>query len=448
MDATTEATQIEDIVRSYIEDNGSLVVYSHDKEFVGQIAQVLQDKLSLSKDTLYSSEDETSIYNVLQRCMERDLPTLLFIEREMHQSSTNEFIKMSKQQFPNLHIIVLTSEVDRPVIVYLHEIGVDNFITKPLSQDTLLEKIAYTVKPPTKIGHLMDQAKQLAFDGELNKALAVCQKILEIKPKSPAGLMLLGDVHKQMGDGEKAVKAYEEAHDSERMYLEPIKKLSTYYRESGDRQKELEQLQKLDKLSPLNVDRKQKIGDIQLQLGDTDTAEGLYEDMIEVTRQEMTHKMYRMHLDVAEKMLPVDATKAEKYYRKAIEAKGDQLGPKDVNAFNRLGIALRRQKKPKEAVSEYQQALRLSPEDENLYYNMALAFLEAGEPSKSEEAVSKALSLNEALAKDNEKIAYNIGLIYLKSKKREQAASYFESALEINSEYEPAVRILAKMDQM
>jgi Tfp pilus assembly protein PilF len=56
--------------------------------------------------------------------------------------------------------------------------------------------------------------------------------------------------------------------------------------------------------------------------------------------------------------------------------------------------------------------------------------------------------LNEALAKDNEKIAYNIGLIYLKSKKREQAASYFESALEINSEYEPAVRILAKMDQM
>jgi tetratricopeptide (TPR) repeat protein len=310
-----------------------------------------------------------------------------------------------------------------------------------------LEKVANTVKPPTKIGHLLDRARQLAFDGEPDKAKSACEKILEIKPKSPAALMLLGDIHKQMGNGDMAVQAYEEAHKSERMYLEPIKKLSLYYRETGERQKELEQLRKLDKLSPYNVERKMKIGDIQLQLGDADMAENLYEDMIDVTRQEMNNKIYRMHLDVAEKMLPVDAARAEKYYRKALEVKGDQLGPKDVNAFNRLGMALRRQKKPREAVAEYQKALEISPEDENLYYNIALAYLEAGEAEQSLEAVEQALALNEHLARDNEKISYNLGLIYLKNKDRERALSCFEYALEVKQDYEPALRMLAKMEQ-
>lgn len=448
MDTAAEATQIETTVRTFLEADGALVVYSDDRDFSDQVAQTVEETFSQPKDTVYASMDETAVYNVLQRRHERELATLLFIEREMHQSSTNEFIKMIKNQFPEVLVIVLTSEVDRPVIVYLHEIGVDNFITKPLSRETLLEKVAYTVKPPSKIGHLMDQAKQLAFDGEPQKALQVCDKILEIKPQSPAGLMLLGDIHKQMGNGEKAVQAYEEAHQSERMYLEPIKKLSTYYREKGDREKELEQLKKLDQLSPLNVDRKMMIGDIQLHLGDADQAENLYEDMIDVTRQEMTNKMYRMHLDVAEKMLPVDPKRAEKYFRKALETKKDLLGPKDVNAFNRLGMALRRQKKPKEAVQEYTKALELAPEDENLYYNMALAYLEAGDTHRSLKAVQKALSLNESLGRDNERIAYNIGLVFLKSKDTAQAAAYFEHALEVNDGYEPAVRMLRKMDKM
>jgi len=62
--------------------------------------------------------------------------------------------------------------------------------------------------------------------------------------------------------------------------------------------------------------------------------------------------------------------------------------------YNDVGMQCRTDKLFKEAVKNYAKALIISPEDENLHYNMGRAHFEAGDPEKAEEFLANALKLN------------------------------------------------------
>ncbi len=68
----------------------------------------------------------------------------------------------------------------------------------------------------------------------------------------------------------------------------------------------------------------------------------------------------------------------------------------DVNApnpYNTLGIRLRQNKQYKEALQAYMRALELSPQDENIYYNMAKAYLCDRNIEKALECLRQCLSI-------------------------------------------------------
>ena len=62
--------------------------------------------------------------------------------------------------------------------------------------------------------------------------------------------------------------------------------------------------------------------------------------------------------------------------------------------YNDAGMQYRATKSYNEAVKNYSRALLISPEDENLHYNMARAYFEEGKRDKAEEFLDKALKLN------------------------------------------------------
>jgi tetratricopeptide (TPR) repeat protein len=62
--------------------------------------------------------------------------------------------------------------------------------------------------------------------------------------------------------------------------------------------------------------------------------------------------------------------------------------------YNDLGMQHRKTKEFVEAVKNYSQAMSISPQDENLYYNIARAYFEEGKPEKAEEFLGKALLIN------------------------------------------------------
>jgi tetratricopeptide (TPR) repeat protein len=385
--------------------------------------------------------------NTLKIRQEKNGPVVLFLEREMAGTKLAEFIPGVKQRFSNLFVIVLTNEIRKEEMIFLHELGADNFITKPLSINTIIEKVVFTVRPPGKLAQKLDQAREALSSGKYEQAMSFCREVLEIKPDSPAGLMLLGDIYNRLENSAKALEAYEKAHVSERMYLEPIKKLAQHYRDAGDQEHELENLKKLDQLSPLNIERKMAIGDIELDRGRMDKAREYFNESVKLARREMKDKVSNLHVDIGEKLLPHSPEAAEEYFRKALEAKDDLLESKDVNTFNRLGIALRKQKKPKEAVEEYKRALTIVPEDENLQYNLAMAHMEAGDKDLALRALERALEINPHLCGNSPVVANNIGMIFFHNADKERAAEFFRLALKLKPDYASARKLLARLGE-
>ncbi|SDK38063.1 TPR repeat-containing protein [Maridesulfovibrio ferrireducens] len=94
--------------------------------------------------------------------------------------------------------------------------------------------------------------------------------------------------------------------------------------------------------------------------------------------------------DVFARLISMDA---------AFEAKHKHL-------FNDFGINLRKSKMIPQAIEYYSKALSLSPDDENLHYNLARAYFEAENYAKTRKELSTCLELNADFAEAKKFVAY------------------------------------------
>lgn len=88
---------------------------------------------------------------------------------------------------------------------------------------------------------------------------------------------------------------------------------------------------------------------------------------------------------------------AEDLFNRSIQ---DQ--PTNVHLYNRLGIALRRQKKHQEALKCYQTALDLAPASEKIYFNLGILYFDLGNKDKALQAFQTALRLRPDFAEAQE----------------------------------------------
>mgnify|MGYP000169919451 CR=1 FL=1 len=141
-----------------------------------------------------------------------------------------------------------------------------------------------------------------------------------------------------MKDYEKARVAYETAAKSADLYLAPLQRMAEMYEELGDQQSQLRCLQKLDAISPLNVNRKVSLGEIHLAMGEPEKAEELFDKaMAQITKEPWTHQ--RPFSRIASIYADRDPAKAEKFLRNSLEVKGKYLSKGDIMLFNQLGIS-------------------------------------------------------------------------------------------------------------
>jgi tetratricopeptide (TPR) repeat protein len=433
------------VVEFVRKDGGHLLIASNDHTFVRVVRNTVNKQLAIEDDCITAIVDENKIIKAIKEIGSNKKRILLFIERVFNNKETSFLVKQVKNAFNNVKIIVLTGEADRQRLVLLHEIGADNFISKPISINTLIEKIAFTIKPQGKIGKLIDMGKLLNEQGSFDKALQVARQVLEIKPNSAAAFLIMGDAYKGQDKDDKSVEAYEEASRNAPMYLEPLKKLANLFEERDDPENQLHYLEKLDRLSPLNVERKVDMGGIHMDLGNEDQAEELFDGALKQAHREAMTYIEEISTKIGDIYTRTDPEKAEKYYRKALEAKGDMLDQSDIRTFNQLGIALRKQGKWKEAIEEYKKAQKVSPEDENLFYNIAMAQAEGKQYVKAGSNLDSALKLNPDFYKLDPVIAYNFGLIYSKAKDTEKARGFLEYAVQAKPDFESPRKLLQKL---
>ncbi|MBF0482306.1 MAG: tetratricopeptide repeat protein [Desulfovibrionaceae bacterium] len=431
-------------VRSFVHNQrGVFLTLSDDPTFAKNLRATLIRHLSLKEDSIRSASSPELLQKEIKLAARQGKRALLFIEREFAGRPTTALTTFIKADNPDFLVIVLTSEIGRDKLVLLHEAGISNFITKPVSPDTLIEKIATTVKPPSAIGQLMDEGRAHLDLKNPEAALAVARKILdEIKPGSPAAFILMGDAYKALGKRLDALTAYNNAAASNKLYLDPLKRIADLHREDGDLVQETKYLEKLDRLSPLNIERKVAIGGNYVDMGDRDRAQEYFTVAVKTATREAMTEVGKITRAIAERCLKNAPELSERYLRDTLEARKGSLDASDIETFNRLGLTLRKQGKWREAIEEYHKALTVSPRDENLFYNLAMAHAEGKNFQEAEKNLLEAIRISPDFHGDSEIICFNIAMIFHRASRTSLAVTYLKKALQINPEFENARKML------
>lgn len=417
-----------------LEKKGFFLVYSDDAIVVKILRTMFSNHLQLKGDYLrFSSRDEELIKDA-KRVYESRGRALFFIERIANNQTNFQLIKFLKTTYPDSMIMLLTRETERDVLVYLHENGADNFVVKPVSVNTMIEKVALTIRPQGQLAKLVGQGKDLVQQGEYVKAIKVAEDVLQLKPNSPAALMIMGDALKYMGRDDEALNSYMTAAENAKMYLEPLKKIVQFFKEKRDNDSQLKFLEKLERLSPLNVERKVEIGEIHLNQGRTEQAENYFQEAIKVSTKQAKEMVDTIKLSVAEACLQTDPVMAEKYFREIVDTK-DVLTSADVHVFNRLGIALRKQGKWEQAIKEFKKVLNVAKDMDIIHYNIGMAYMEGKRYRDANEAFERALFINKDELLSNDVVAYNIGMGMLHVKKKDEARELFLRVKELNPDF-------------
>jgi tetratricopeptide (TPR) repeat protein len=423
---------------------GYLFVVSDDPLFYRTIRALLGKALAVKRECMFHFHKTSEVAaEVRQQTMDGS-PVVVFLERILQGAPTADFIASTKKAFPTVKIIVLTEDTLQERLVYLHEMGADSFVAKPASVNDLVEKMAQCMQPQGKLGRMVQLGKQLMAQGDVEKALAVGNSILEIKPDHAGGHMLCGEAKLRLGRKEDAVASLEEASNASGLFLDPLKKLAELFRDE-DEDVYLNYLKKLDQLSPLNTMRKADIGKVYANKKELGKAEQYFDQAVDLASKEAKGLISNVVEEIADSLATKSPAMAEKYLNNVLEMKGARLGREDMGAFNRLGMSLRRQGKWREAIENYQKALDIAGEDEGLHYNMGMAYMEGGCLQEALAAFRRALQLNPKLVKNNSTICYNVGYAYAKTKQPGEAIFYLKKALAIKPDHASAARLLAQM---
>lgn len=435
----------EDVREFVLQNKGIFLVFSQDANFNKNLRGTVLRHLLIKNDCVVSALSREQLHKQARQLTRQGYKVFLFVEREQGRTNCNELVQFFKNQYPEMLIVILTTEIARETIVLLHEFGASNVITKPISPDMLIEKIAFTVKPRGQIGDLIDSAKELNETGKYEEAAEAARKILELKPGSPAGLLVLGDSHKGRGDTGEAMRAYTEAANNAKLYLDPLKKIAELHHDTGNISEETKYLERLDKLSPLNVERKVSIGGNYVQLGERDKAVAMFDEAVRLTTREALTQISRISGIIAEQCAAMDPQLAEKYLRQALAAKRGHYEKADLETFNRLGISLRKQGKWEQAAEEYSKAMKISPADAGLHYNLAMAYSDGKLYREACQALEDALRHDESLWGSSETVCYNMALIYYRAGRKDQASEFLHKTLGINPSSERAKAMLREL---
>ncbi|WP_320006439.1 tetratricopeptide repeat protein [Maridesulfovibrio sp.] len=423
------ATRYDKIVREFYEGQGGFtVLLSDEPSFYKLLRGTLHKILAIRRDCLAFFQNQAPCLNEIKEKSAAGQPVLVFVERLLKGRPSADFILNIRKLFPEIKVVVLTDETSQEELIFLHELGASNIITKPVSVDSLVQKLAFTIQPQGKLAQLVEAGKKLLRDGELEKVLLISAKILEIKPDSPAALMLQGDALSGMGQRDEALKSYLKAHEQSKVFMEPIKKLAEFYKGNNNDQY-LHYLKKLDAISPLNTERKCEIGKVHLDRSEIDDAEIYFDQAVRCAVKEAHNYLSQVMSGIAESLFDVAPEKAEKYYAKLLQVKASSLSSDDLETYNRLGIALRKQGKWQKAVENYQAALKVAPNEPGLFYNIGLAYSDGKEYARCAKYFKRAVRSDGMIHQSAASVARNIAGIFIKVGMTEEARVVIEEAL-------------------
>ena len=213
-----------------------------------------------------------------------------------------------------------------------------------------------------------------------------------------------------------------------------------------DLRSKIEYLQKLDALSPLNIERKLEIGEAFMEEGSVGEAKKVFDNAIKQAAKESHKAAANVAKQIAELFGTDEPEQATRYFKRALEHQHKSSSPQDTSLYISLGIVLRKQGKWEEAISEYVQALQIFRNDANIYYNIAVAAGEGGDYRQVGDALRRVLAINKHFAATSASVAYNMGVMLKKCSEKRLAYKMLETCLAMKPNHAGAAHLMTVLE--
>ncbi|WP_319466194.1 tetratricopeptide repeat protein [uncultured Pseudodesulfovibrio sp.] len=427
-----------DIIYDFVDEGGFFLLLGSDKVFYQTLRRSLVFELGVATDFIQVEHEPQKGVGRLQKIIAEDLAPFVFLEHRTEGVTNLQVLSGIKQVYPDVPVILTTRALDKEHLLQFYEEGADYVLDKSASVNEIIRKIVHLLKPQTEIDELVNVGHRLNEDNRFEDAIRLANTILTKRPKSPRAHLIMGDAFKGLAKRKQALAEYQLAEQNSNMFIEPLKKIFILHAEDGNKDGMLDYLVKLDDMSPLNFNRKVKIADLNYDMGKVEDAEAYYDNAIKSAASEAQTIVGEMSLDIAEKLTKTNPELAAKYFRKSLDLVRDSTDMSCMNMFNRLGISLRKAGLWAEAVEAYVAAEKLSPGDENIQYNLGLAYYDGKDYVSARKRLLMGLKINPRMFHKNAEVAYNMGLIFLESGDKPKAEKLIRHCLEIDPGHEGA----------
>ncbi|MDC0335640.1 tetratricopeptide repeat protein [Pseudodesulfovibrio sp.] len=427
------------------EDGGLFLAISQDKKFYHNFRTSFYNELRIDQERIRLIPCSQRAMKEIRVYKEHKKVPLVFLENILDGRSTLPFLEELKNTFKDILVIVLMTDSDEKKIAQCVEAGADNFIAKPVSVNVLIEKIANTLVPPNDVGKKIREGKERLRKVEFALAYGIAREILEIKPGSPAGLIIMGDALKGLSKRKDALKMYRQAMANAPMYLEPLKKIVDFYKEEEQLEGVLRYLTKMDELSPLHVDRKVELGELYFRKGDIKTAARYFAEAAELTHCQKLPTCVQMAKDYAERIFEAKEVEAEQLLALCAQLSKRYKADMHWSVYSRLGMLLKRRKEWQEAITAYSEASIRAPMDASILFNLGMAYVEGNDYGQASQKFERAMEIDASLYKDNLDAAYIMGQVFIRANRTKNAKKVLQYIFTTNPKYKKVSSLLASL---
>ena len=322
----------------------------------------------------------------------RDIPyDVVICDINMPRMNGLELLRSMRAnpRYETTPFLMITGEVSEEVVAVAAESEVDSYLLKPFQAAALESRLMDIIKKklrPSGGESMFLQAQRLKMAGQPDQALQLLENLVKPPYKKQAKTFnLAGECLQALGDHLSAQECFTQAVEINPKYLKTYQNLAGLMESSGQLDEARHYLEQAHALSPLNTERLFRLGQICLQTGKQDQAQDYLQQCVK-----NGHTFANTHRqEAAEIFLHAGmSAEAEKLFSESLQEE-----PKNIHLYNRLGIALRQQRKHQEALECYQKALKVDPRSNKTYYNLGILYFDLGEKEKSLDAFKKALKI-------------------------------------------------------
>ncbi|WP_462324698.1 tetratricopeptide repeat protein [Desulfoplanes sp.] len=432
------------IVRYFVNNNGGFLVVSKDALFV-RIFQGFMKALKIPADCLHCDQLGTHYLKEIRSLLGTYSRLIVFIESCNDGKNNAPYFRQIKDILEDqVTIICICSETGREAMGLFLEMGADNTIVKPASIDTIVKKIAFSIKP-NNLRVLVSKAKKAISQNNLKTARVIAEEIFKTNPESTIAHVLMGDIHRRKSEYSQAESYYKKASRTARMHLKPLERLVDLYTDTDQLTEKLRVLKVMDRLSPLNHERKMAIGDTYARLGERRRSVRYYEEALDLVARQANEMKSYSRMEVGKKLMQIDPDRSFKYMSEALELKSEDLTEKDLWMFNEIGLHLRKQGQWQEAIDYYEKGSRVSNGDWGISYNMAMAYFQGKHYRRAKEHAEQAMEWYPEMLNVDANIPYNIARIYYRLEAYPEAQQYAKIACNNEPGHAPAQELLGKL---